>query len=71
MKKCGYHAYTEMVAENSGQEPCALIMDESMMLGSEKMMLVLLLPARKESSEPVGFSDAQVLKIAVRPSWNS
>ncbi len=49
----------------------ALITDESMMIGSEKLMLTLGVKATKTDEQPLGHQHVQVLNISVKPSWNS
>jgi hypothetical protein len=49
----------------------AIIADESMMLGSEKMILVLGVDANKVNNKALTQNDINILDIAVDSSWNS
>lgn len=68
MKKCGLNEY-ETSAEPLKNEPYAQIMDESMMVGSEKMLAILGVPS-EHPGRPLNCSDVRILDIAVAPSWN-
>lgn len=70
VKKSGYSIYKEPGYANS-EEEYAQIIDESMMLGSEKMPVSLGENAEKKSDIPLKTSDVKVLNISVAPSWNS
>jgi hypothetical protein len=48
----------------------ALIVDESMMIGSEKMLLTLGVKAAHQG-KALSHNDVEVVGISVRPSWNS
>ena len=71
VKKSGYCIYNKKSESESEQSDYALIIDESMMLGSEKMMLSLSIPVQKISSEPTKYGYVKVLDISVRSKWNS
>lgn len=47
----------------------AVVVDESMVIGQERMLAVLGIPAEKEENKAVDFSDADVLALKVLPSW--
>jgi hypothetical protein len=68
--KCGYYEYTNMQKEDIPDRH-ALIIDESMMAGSEKLMLVLGVPADKSTDQSLTTGDVKVLHMAVQKSWNS
>lgn len=68
MKKCGLNIY-----ENSGDmirnSSYAAIVDESMMIGEEKLLFTVGVPALHQK-RPLRSDDAQILDIAVAKSWN-
>ncbi len=68
VKKCGLNVY-----ESSGDVMCdtayAAIVDESMMIGEEKLLFTLGIPALHQE-RPLRSDDAQILDIAVAKSWN-
>ncbi|MBD2753111.1 hypothetical protein [Spirosoma validum] len=72
VKKSGYFIYKEppgSIGENEGDY--AMIVDESMMIGSEKMLLTLGIKAEKTEPLATTHQDVCVLNISVQPSWNS
>lgn len=68
VKKCGLDAY-----QSSGKQLCgskyAQIIDESMMIGSEKLLLTLGIPA-DHTGKPLTPGDTKILDLAVADSWN-
>lgn len=68
VKKCGLTAYETAGASLQGAE-YAQIVDESMMIGSEKL-LVTLGVAAEHPQRPLSCKDVQVLDMAVAESWN-
>ncbi len=68
VKKCGLKVY-----ETSGDSllgvDYAQIVDESMMIGSEKLLLTLGVPAEHQG-RPLKCSDVSILDIAIAESWN-
>jgi hypothetical protein len=70
VKKAGYTIYHQSPKAFSGKE-YAQIADESMMLGSEKMLLTLGVEAEKMNNEALKHNDIKVLNIAVAGKWNS
>ena len=69
VKKSGYSIYHQSPTDFSEQE-YAQIVDESMMLGSEKMLLTLGVSAEKTSSNALQHSDIKVLNLSVSDKWN-
>jgi hypothetical protein len=69
-QKSGYAIYEEA---DSKDFPAgyATIVDESMMVGSEKLLLTLGVPAAKTKDEALCEGDVQVLNMSVKSSWNS
>jgi len=51
-------------------EQYAEIVDESLMIGSQKMLLTLGVNADKLTKTPIAHKDVHILKMSVAPSWN-
>jgi len=68
VKKCGLKVY-ETAGEPLQGVKYAQIIDESMMIGSEKLLLTLGVPAEHQG-RPLNCSDVSVLDIAIAESWN-
>jgi len=66
----GYSIYHQIPNEFKEKE-YAEIMDESMMLGSEKMLLTLGVEAEKKSNKALQHHEIKVLDISVAEKWNS
>jgi hypothetical protein len=71
-KKSGYNIY-HSPQKSEAEEPKAYaeIIDESMMLGSEKMVLTLGVDADKKAEKALCRRDVSVLNISVASGWNS
>jgi len=70
VKKSGYNIYHQAPKEFAEKE-YAVIIDESMMLGSEKMFLSLGVEAAKLDNDALKHGGVKVLNIAVDKTWNS
>lgn len=70
VEKSGYSVY-ERADLQSREESYAQIVDESMMIGSEKLLLSLGVKAGKLPGSPLSFQDVNILDISVSRSWNS
>jgi len=68
MKKCGLQVY-QTAGESVHDTDYALVTDESMMIGSEKLLLTLAVPAEHQG-QPLSCEDVSVVGIAVDKSWN-
>ena len=68
VKKCGLKVY-ETAGVPLQNVDYAGVVDESMMIGSEKLLLTLGVPA-KHQGRPLNCGDVCVLDIAVADSWN-
>lgn len=68
VKKYGLDVYNTP-KKSIKPEDYAMIVDESMMIGSEKLLLTLGVPA-KHSGAPLTHQDVSVLDISVSSSWN-
>ena len=66
--KCGHFTYThpDLSKYASGY---ALIIDECMVIGQERMLIILAIEVIKGCAEPLNLSQAEVISIAVKPSW--
>jgi hypothetical protein len=69
VQKSGYAPY-EATDSKDFPEEYALIIDESMMIGSEKLLLTLAVPAEKTGERALIESDVRVLDMSVKTSWN-
>lgn len=70
VEKSGYSIYKEPPIKYNDKD-YAMITDESMMIGSEKMLLTIGIKANKETQSALSFQDIDVLDISVRHSWNA
>ena len=77
LKKSGLFIYKEPELKKEGneeneekKEDYALIIDESMMIGSQKLLLTLGSKTQHQGS-PLSHGDVEVLNMSVRSSWNS
>lgn len=68
VKKCGLNLYNSS-GERLQSNKYAQIVDESMMIGSEKLLLTLGVSAEHQGS-PFSCSNIDILDIAVAESWN-
>lgn len=69
VKKCGLDIYNSPKSAHESDK-YAMIVDESMMIGSEKLLLTLGVPALHNGT-PLSLEDVSILDIAVSSSWNS
>jgi hypothetical protein len=69
-QKSGYYIY-EDTDRKDFPEGYAVIVDESMMVGSEKLLLTLGVPSVKTKEEALSEGDVRVLNMRVQTSWNS
>jgi hypothetical protein len=69
VKKSGLSIYQEPEKAIT-QKDYAMLTDESMMTGSQKMLLTLGVKAGHQG-KPLSHSEVEVLGMSVRPSWNS
>jgi transposase-like protein len=69
VKKSGLSIYKEP-EKSITKKDYAIITDESMMIGSQKMLLTLGVNA-KHQCKPLTHNDVEVLGMSVRSSWNS
>ena len=70
VKKTGYDIYRH-APDSFSKKEYAEIVDESMMLGSEKMLLTLGVEAEKIGNKALQHNEVKVLDISVSKSWNS
>lgn len=69
VEKSGYSIYKEPKKKYQ-DEDYAMVTDESMMLGSEKVLLTLGVNAHKDNDGALSFQETEVLDISVKSSWN-
>lgn len=69
VKKCGFDIYNHP-QKSKRSNGYAMVTDESMMIGSEKLLLTLGVPARHKGA-PVRKKDMSVLDMSVSSSWDS
>jgi hypothetical protein len=70
VQKSGYSTYVEPSSEDY-PESYALIVDESMMIGSEKLLLSPGVPSAKKEALSLKIDEVRVLDMEVKKSWNS
>lgn len=68
VKKCGFDVYHTPEKPRT-KEGYALVVDESMMVGSEKLLLTLGIPSEHKGS-PLALKDVSILDMSVSSSWN-
>lgn len=68
IKKSGLKVY-ESAGSEFQDSAYGQIVDESMMIGSEKLLLTLGIPAEHQN-RPLNHSDVAILGMAVKESWN-
>lgn len=68
VKKCGFDIYNTP-SKSLPAEDYALITDESMMIGSEKLLLTLGIPAKHQGA-PLTQKDVSILDLSVSSGWN-
>jgi len=69
IEKSGYYTYTHSDLKSS-QIAYGSIIDESMQIGSEKLLLSLGVQADKSDELPLKINDVEILDISVAKSWN-
>jgi len=69
IEKSGYFTYTQSELKASGIS-YGVIMDESMQIGSEKLLLSLGVKADKSDEFPLKMNEVEILDISVEKNWN-
>jgi hypothetical protein len=69
IEKGGYYTYTHSELKSSGV-PYGGIIDESMQIGSEKLLLSLGVKAAKDNETALKMNEVEILDISVERSWN-
>lgn len=69
VQKLGYSEYTEM-GSYSYSGDYSVIIDESMVVGQQRMIIVLGVDAVKTDKNALSFGTVRLLYISVRASWN-
>lgn len=52
-------------------QPYALLVDECMIIGGQRLVVILGLPAHKADTQPTRFEQVWLLRLAVRASWTA
>ncbi len=68
VQKIGYSIY-EASGPKYMNESYSLIIDESMVIGQERILVILGIRSTKETKEALPMSEVEVLSMKVRPSW--
>jgi len=68
VQKLGYYGYSNYGPDLYKTEYC-IIIDESLVIGQQRMMLVLGLPAEKTGQGAIGVADVRGLGMEVKPAW--
>ena len=69
IKKCGLDIYNTP-EKSLNVEEYAMIVDESMMMGSEKLLFTLGIPAKHTGDIALSRKDVSILDMSVASSWN-
>lgn len=70
LRKAGYYVYSRY-PDQAPPGGYALILDESMTLGQQRMLYGLLVPAHKSTRQALGFADILGSVLGVKPSWKA
>lgn len=68
VSKMGY--FNLQQTEELGGKPVGLIIDESIRLGREKLLLILSVPWEKVQTGALQFKDVRVVQMVTKNSWN-
>ena len=68
LKKVGFHRYGAYESYQYEEDYC-LIIDDSMMVGSQRLLIILSVKASKLNQVAISFSDVHIECIAVKKSW--
>jgi hypothetical protein len=69
LKKMGHSRYLSYQAYQYEDEYC-FIVDDSMMVGSQRLLLILSLSANKVNKRALTYSDVHIESIEVKKSWS-
>lgn len=70
LMKAGIVEYFDACGKLRGKE-YAIVIDESITVGSQKLLLILGIPAQHKGDKALSHKDAVVLAMAVSPSWKA
>jgi hypothetical protein len=70
VQKSGYCVYDDTGADDFTEDYAAIV-DESMMVGSEKLLLTVGIPAAKTTDTSLTEGEVKILNMSVNTSWNS
>ncbi len=69
LKKVGFHRYGAYESYQYQEDYC-LIIDDSMMVGSKRLLIILSVRANKLNNGAINFSDVHIECIAIKKSWS-
>ncbi len=69
VQKCGHYVY-EHPDLSKYKDGYSIIIDESMVMGQERMLVLLGVKSAKEGKEALNLSESEVLMLRVKPSWD-
>jgi len=69
VQKLGYYKYLH--SEMEASEPYGLIIDECMVIGQQRLMLILGVQARKVKAKALTYEQVTVLSMTVKSSWKA
>ncbi|MDQ6480551.1 hypothetical protein [Dyadobacter sp. LHD-138] len=69
VQKAGYHIYAN-VDDEKYQDGYGIIVDECMVVGQERMLAVLGVPAAKTVPTALNLGDVDILALKVKTSWD-
>ena len=69
VQKAGYYAYTH-IDRGRYKDGYGLIIDESMTVGSEQLLAILIIPAHKQTTEALHLNTIEVIHLEVKRGWS-
>ncbi len=69
LKKASFYKYSIYESYQYVEDYC-LIIDDSMMVGSQRLLLILSIQANKINEQAINFSDVRIESLAVAKSWS-
>jgi hypothetical protein len=71
VQKCGHYVYEHPDLSKCRDGGYCLIIDECIVIGQERMLVVLGVKASKEGKKALDLSQVEILSLQVKPSWNN
>jgi hypothetical protein len=69
VQKLGYYSYTHPVLQTA--DPYGIIIDECMVIGQQRLLLILGVKAQKDKESALTYQQVSVLSISVQSSWKA